>query len=115
ATADALGAAAAAEVVTKVIEAARRGESWAALAVLKRVWPARAGRPTPVALPSVRTAADVPAAIDAVLAAVGRGELSTSEGADLAGLIEAARRGIETTTLAAEVADLRRQVEEIRK
>ena len=83
------------EIVRVVLAAAKSGEPWAAEIICKRMWPIRRGRPTPLRLPPIDSAADVPRALVAVLAAVATGELTSAEATDLAGIVEVIRRGYE--------------------
>jgi hypothetical protein len=54
----------------------------------------------------MQTAADLPAALGAVVAAVAAGDLTTDEGAAVASILEAHRRSIETADLESRVAAL---------
>jgi hypothetical protein len=69
--------------------------------ILSRVWPARKGRPVVLDIPAIKTAADLPAALGAVTQAVADGTLTPDEGAALASILDAQRRGIETADLEA--------------
>lgn len=69
--------------------------------ILSRVWPARKGRPVTLDIPAIKTAADLPAALGAVTQAVADGTLTPDEGAALASILDAQRRGIETADLEA--------------
>ena len=100
---DAIGSAAAKAVLEAAITAAKSGDMRAAEILLSRVWPVRKGRPVTLAIPPVKTAADLPGALAAITAAVASGELTTDEGAAFASLLDAQRRGIETADLAARI------------
>jgi hypothetical protein len=104
--ADKLMEADAADVVRAVLEAAKAGDMGACRLVLERVAPVRKGRPVVFDLPPVETAADVLAALGAVVQAVAAGELTPDEGATVAGLLDVQRRAIETTDLEARIAAL---------
>jgi hypothetical protein len=54
----------------------------------------------------VSTAADVVAALGAILAAVSRGELTPDEGGMITGLLETKRKAIETVELEGRIAAL---------
>ncbi len=83
-------------VVRAVVDAAKSGDMTAARLVLERIAPARKGRPVAFDLPAIDTAADVLAALGAVLKAVAAGQLTPDEGNAVAGLLELKRRAIET-------------------
>jgi hypothetical protein len=70
------------------IERAMAGDTTALRLCLDRIAPPPKDRPVSLELPPLSGPADVPAAIAAMLAAVARGELSPSEGAHLAALLE---------------------------
>ena len=96
---DAIGADGAAEIMEAVVKAAKDGDMRAADILLRRLWPERKGRPVPVALPPITDAAGLVAALAAITAAVGDGELSPEEGQAVAGILETQRRAIETVEL----------------
>jgi hypothetical protein len=83
------------DVVRAVLTAAKGGDMVAARLVLERILPARRGRPVVFALPTVRTAADLPPALGAVVQAVAGGNLTPEEGQALATILETQRRVIE--------------------
>ena len=93
-------------VVRAVLDAARAGDMQAAKIVLDRLVPMRKGRPVEIELPPVKTAADVLAAMAAVLDHVAEGEITPDEGATLAGILEAKRRALETVDLERRLAAL---------
>ena len=93
---DAIGADGAAEIMAAVVRAAHGGDMRAADILLRRLWPERKGRPVAFPLPELRTAADVVAALGAVVQAVAHGDLSPEEGLGVAGLMELHRKAIET-------------------
>ena len=100
---DAVGEAAAGEVMQAVVDAARGGDVRAADILLRRLWPERKGRPLAVDLPPIGGAADLPAAVGAVVEAVAAGDLTADEGQAIAGILETQRRAIETADLAARI------------
>ena len=61
--------------------------------------PAPLERTVEISLPDTSTVEGVNAALDAVIQAVGKGELSPSEGQSVVALIEARRKAIETGDL----------------
>ena len=103
---DALGEGRATDIVTAMADLAAKGDTTAAQIILSRVWPARKGRPTPLTLPTVTTAADTTAALAAVVAAVASGELTPDEAQAVAGVLETHLRSVETQDLEARIAAL---------
>jgi hypothetical protein len=83
-------------VVAKVVKKAKGGDMSAARLILDRIVPVRRGRAVRFPLPTVKTPGDVVAALAAVTAAVGRGEISSDEALQLATVIEVAHRAIKT-------------------
>ena len=100
---DAIGEAAAGEVMQAVVDAAKAGDVRAAEIVLRRLWPERKGRPLIVELPPIAGAADLPAAVGAVVQSVAAGDLTAEEGQAIAAMLEGQRRAIETADLAARI------------
>jgi hypothetical protein len=103
---DAIGTAAAEDVLRAVVDSARGGDLRAAEVLLRRLWPERKGRPIEVALPPVASAADLVPALAAVVAAMGRGELTPEEAQAMCAVLEIQRKAIETAELEARVAAL---------
>jgi hypothetical protein len=103
---DAIGAEAAEDVLRAVVDSARGGDLRAAEVLLRRLWPERKGRPIEVALPPVASAADLVPALAAVVAAMGRGELTPEEAQAMCAVLETQRKAIETAELEARVAAL---------
>lgn len=97
---DALGREAAEELVKSVIDSAKDGDMQAARIILDRIWPSRRGAPVSLDLPSIKTAADVQAAMAAVAEAVAGGQITPDEGEAFCKLVEANRKAIETADLA---------------
>lgn len=97
-------------VVQAVIDAARGGDIAAARLILERLVPVRKGRPVALDLPPLHTAADARAALGATIDAMAAGELSPEEAATIAGVVDAARKAIETEDLAAEIERLKLHV-----
>jgi hypothetical protein len=90
----------------KVVEKALEGDSTALRLAMEGLAPVRRGRPVWFALPPLDTAADLPKALGAVLAAVADGAVTPDEALSLAQIIETRRRAIETMELEARVATL---------
>jgi hypothetical protein len=93
---DAIGAEAGKDIMAAVVDAAKRGDVTAAGILLKRLWPERRGRPVLLHLPPMTSAADLPAAIGTIAAAVAGATLTPDEGQAIAAVIELQRRAFET-------------------
>lgn len=94
------------EIVRVMIEKAKAGDSIAAKTVLERVWPPRKGARLQFDLPTISKPQELPGAIEVVNRQVADGDLSPDEGALIVGLLDAQRKAIETSELAARVAAL---------
>ena len=103
---DTLGESEAEEIVKATIQKAKDGDAAAAKAILDRVWPARKGARMQFTLPPIGKAEELPSAIASVAQQVADGEISPDEGELVVGLLEAQRKAIETSELAARVAAL---------
>lgn len=90
---------AAEEVLRTAVQAALAGDLRATQLILDRAWPVRKGRPVALSLPTMQAAADLPAALAALLGAVAAGELTPDEGQAVAGMLELHRKAIETADL----------------
>jgi hypothetical protein len=89
-----------AEQVTRVvIDAAKAGDLTAARLVIERLAPPLRERPLSLPLPDTATVAGVSAAQQAILEAVGGGEILPGEGTALAGILEVRRKALETVEL----------------
>ena len=89
----------AADVAKVIIDAAKGGDLAAAKMVLERLAPPMRERPIRIGLPATVSAQGCSEAQDAILQAVGAGDLLPGEGATLAGIIENRRKAIETVEL----------------
>jgi Family of unknown function (DUF5681) len=98
-------------IVQQVIASAKGGDTAAARMVLDRIVPPTRSRPVQFKLPTLTTAADLVAALGAILAAVAAGELTPDEGASVAVLIESKRKAIEIVDLETRVSALEKQKE----
>src|ERR1035437_9109974 len=87
------------EITNAVLDAAKGGDLSAARLVLERLAPPMRERPINIDLPSTETAQGCSDAQDAILTAVGNGDLLPGEGVVLAGIVENRRRSIETIEL----------------
>ena len=103
---DALGEGRVTEIVEAMAECAVQGDVQAAALILSRIWPQRKGRPTPMALPPVRSAADLTAATGALIAAMADGTLTAEEAQAAAAVMQVHRAALETLELDARVAAL---------
>ena len=96
---DSLADDAAAEILGVVVAGAKAGDMRAAEVLLSRVWPIRKGRPVSLALPAIRTPADLVSALGAVAGAMADGDITPDEAQAVAAVLEAKRRAIETVDL----------------
>jgi hypothetical protein len=80
----------------KAVELALGGDTAALRLCLDRLMPSRGDRVVPLALPPVRGAGDLSAAMAAIMAAAARGKISLREGIGLAKLIDVFLRAIDT-------------------
>jgi hypothetical protein len=87
------------KIVQTVIKLANEGDMSAARMVLDRIIPQRKDRPVVVDLPKINSAADIPAATQAILEATASGELTPSEGAALVNIAESHRKAVELSEL----------------
>jgi hypothetical protein len=90
----------------KAIEMAKAGDQVALRMVLERLLPPRKDRPIRFALPSIRSAADHPAALAAVAEGVAAGHITPSEGQAFAMILEQHRKAVETAELEARIVAL---------
>ena len=96
-----------AEALTRqAVTMALGGDATALRLCLERIAPPRKDAPVAFALPPMQSAADAAKAAGAVLDAVGAGDLTPNEGAQIMGLVETYRRTLETSELEARVAAL---------
>jgi hypothetical protein len=107
---DALGEGEATDIVKAIVEKAKTGDAVAARTILERIWPPRKGARLQFNLPEVTKADELPGAIATVNRQVADGEISPDEGALIVGLLEAQRKAIETSELAARVAALEQRL-----
>ena len=103
---DAIGEAAAADVLRRVVEDAKGGDLRAAEILLRRLWPERKGRPIPLDLPALEAPADLVRATAAIVEAVAGGDVTPEEGAAVAAIVETHRRVVETEELERRLAAL---------
>lgn len=103
---DALAEGEANEIAKAMIEKAKEGDTTAGRMLLERIWPVRKGRGIRFDLPEVSKAEELPHVVAAVTRQVAEGDISPDEGTAIVSLLEAHRRAIETSELAARVAAL---------
>jgi hypothetical protein len=93
-----------AEALTRrAITLAMDGDPTALRLCIERLSPPPKDAPVIFPIPKMEAAADAAGAVSAVVAAVACGDLTPTQGERIAGIIEAWRRAIETTELAARV------------
>jgi Family of unknown function (DUF5681) len=85
------------EVVKVVLDAAKGGDMTAARLILERIAPVRKGRPVYFDLPPVQTAADIAAAMAALMTAMASGDLTPDEAATVASVLEMRRQTLEVS------------------
>jgi hypothetical protein len=90
----------------KAVELALAGDVTALRLCLDRLMPPRRDRPVTLDLPAISTAADVIGASAALVSAAAAGEVTPSEAAQLARLVEVHVRAIETHELHERIARL---------
>lgn len=87
-----------AEALTrKAVELALGGDASALRLCLERVLAPRRGRPVQLAMPEIRSAADIAGAMAAITAAVARGAITPGEAAELAKVVAIFVHAIETS------------------
>ncbi|MFZ5427192.1 MAG: DUF5681 domain-containing protein [Thermodesulfobacteriota bacterium] len=97
-----------AEALTrKCVERALEGDSVALRLCLERLAPPRKDSPVILAgLPKIERAADLPKATGKIIEAVGKGDITPSEGQALAGLVEGHRKALEIADIEARLSAL---------
>ena len=90
----------------KAVELALGGDTTAMRLCLERIAPPRKGRPVVLDLPAILTAADLAGAQAVAVAAMGRGDISPDEAADVARVLEDVGASIERRDLEARIAEL---------
>jgi hypothetical protein len=80
------------ELVDDLVKRAKRGEPAAMRLCMERILPTGRGRPLPIELPPVRSAADAQAAADVIMDALKEGALSAREAVDLINVVAALTR-----------------------
>jgi hypothetical protein len=90
----------------KAIAMALAGDTTALRLCLERLVPPRKERTIRFAAPALAAAADVPAALAAIVAAIAQGYITPGEGSDLAALIDRFRAAFEVESLEARITAL---------
>ena len=90
----------------KAVELALAGDTTALRVCIERLVPVARERAIEVELPTLKAAGDLPAAVAQILAAVGAGEITPTEGERLAGLLGAWREAFEVSELEKRIAAL---------
>ncbi|RJR42296.1 MAG: hypothetical protein C4567_07630 [Deltaproteobacteria bacterium] len=98
-------------ITKKCINAAKKGDLAAIKLILDKFIPVARELPITLKLPKIGGVADVPKVLNVILKAVAAGELTTEQGQSLAAMLEAYRKGIETTELEARISALEQQGE----
>jgi hypothetical protein len=89
-----------AEAITrKVVEKAKDGDSAALRLCLERILPPRKDRPIALSMPKLDTVADAPALMAAITSLITIGDVTPSEAADLAKLVDTYVRSVEAADL----------------
>ena len=82
-------------LLRKAVEMAHAGSGLHMKLVLDRTIPPRRERPEPIALPPIESAADIPAAMNAVAAALANGTITTGQAAELSVFVANLLRAVE--------------------
>lgn len=99
-----------AEALTrKAVELAKTGNPMALRLCLDRVLPPRKDRPINFTMPKVEGVQDLPKVLGAILEAVAQGEITPGEGQTLTSMLDAYRKGLETTDLEARITALEKE------
>ena len=94
------------EIGRKAVELAKAGDSRALKACFDRLLPARRDRFVPFELPPIASASDLPAASAALLFGVASGEITPSEAAGLAKLLDTHARALAVDDMERRLAQL---------
>lgn len=108
---DRIGEDAAAGILRAVVVSAKAGDLRACEIILARLWPIRKGRPVRLALPDIRTGADLARALATVVAATAAGNITPEEASAVAGVLEMQGRALEHAELENRIAALEAALE----
>lgn len=103
---DSIGAEAAEEIMKVAVGLAKGGDLRACELLLGRLWPPRKGRAVQFDLPPMKSPADLPAVLAAIVNAVTTGVLTPEEGRDVASMVEGQVRAFESAELERRIAAL---------
>jgi hypothetical protein len=86
-------------ILETLVELAKEGDIAAIRMCIERIFPRPRGRPVAFDLPPMGTTTDAVAAMGAVVQAIGEGELSAEEGADLAKVVASFSQTVATADM----------------
>jgi hypothetical protein len=89
-----------AAIIKKVVASAKAGEPWAAKLVIERIIPPARDRATPFSLPPIKGSGDLPQAVQTVLDAAAKGDLSLEDGERVIALLSGLRQAYEGADMA---------------
>jgi hypothetical protein len=95
-------------IIEELIRLAKEGDIAAIRMCIDRIFPRPQGRPVAFDLPAMTTAGDAVVAMGAVMQAIGEGDVSAQEGAELAKVVA----GFSQTVVAADMDQRLREVEQ---
>ena len=93
-------------ITQECIKQAKEGNLVAVKLVLDKLIPSAKELPLSLSLPKVEGAADLPAALSVVMAAVAQGDITPGEGQALTAMLEAYRKGLEFADIEARLRTL---------
>lgn len=96
-------------ITQECIRQAKEGNLMAVKLVLDKLIPSAKELPVSLSLPKVEGAADLPAALSAIMAAVAQGGITPGEGQALTAMLEVYRKGLELTDIEARLTALEGQ------
>lgn len=102
------------DLITMVVAYAKAGDMQAMRIVMERILPPLKEEPLDLKLPKIDCPEDCSKAQAHVLQAVASGELLPSEGQAMSNLIDAQRRSLETTDIAAQLQALRDELTQLK-
>jgi hypothetical protein len=111
---DELGASRVGQVWQRCLEMAELGNVRCMALVLDRCYPARKGAPVMIDIPAITVSADIATALGAIVAAMGRGDVSPDEAALCATVLETQRAAVSTHSVEIEVAQMQTALEAAR-
>ena len=87
--------------------------AWACKLVIERIIPPARDRATPFTLPPIAGPADIPQAVQAVLDAAGKGDLSIEDGERIVGLLNGLRAAYEGADLQARLDEMQARLDDL--